>query len=114
MPPKKKKTRLKPVARGFATTSVPKKVLPPSEPVDDAVGDTPNADSQSQVKESTSNVEAQQQPGAMSVSTGLGGEDLASQTLVDKFQEKTEKEISRYVHTFQHPDLVFMLGYVTD
>jgi ATP-dependent RNA helicase DHX29 len=65
MAPKKKKTQLKPVARGFATTSVPKKVKSTSKPEQSVADQAQDA------------------------------ERLASQALVDKYQEKTEKDISR-------------------
>lgn len=96
MPPKKKKTQLKPVARGFATTSVPKKVVPPPpEPTDEAVGDAPTVESLSQGNKALATVDASKHPGSAGISKGLGEEGQASQTLVDKFQEKTEKEIAR-------------------
>jgi len=84
---KKKKTQLKPVSRGFATTSVPKKVVEKEpviapeeqENVPDAIIDTQAVN------------EVQEEP---SVSAGP---DKQLQSLVDRLQEKTEKEITRQV-----------------
>lgn len=93
---KKKKTQLKPVARGFATTSQPKKVVPPPEepeptpeanavdaepaPIDSAGASTPVASQESVDDFDPEKVEEQ-----------------SLQNLVDKFQEKTEKDIVRTV-----------------
>lgn len=92
MPPKKKKTQLKPVARGFATTSVPKKVVPPPEPVEVPVESplTSKDPAEGSGTSGKSNVNG-------SALGELDEERQASQILVDKFQEKTEKEISRMV-----------------
>lgn len=94
--PKKKRTQLKPVARGFATTSVPKKVLP------DPIVDTSPATSssiQSVPEDPTDTVK-----GVDTTMTTASNEEFdpdlvdeqSIQNLIDKFQEKTEKEIVRY------------------
>lgn len=81
---KKKKTQLKPVARGFATTSIPKKVVqvepepepepvPPVEPV--AEGST-----------------AGSAPG-----TTLDAGEQALQDLIEKYQDRTEKDVCRTI-----------------
>ncbi|KAF6766323.1 pre-mRNA-splicing factor ATP-dependent RNA helicase prp22 [Ephemerocybe angulata] len=96
MAPKKKKTQLKPVARGFATTSVPKKVLPPTEPPEDALENTPVSDIVSVEKQPDAGPSSKTGVVATSsVQAGESDERQASQSLVDKFQEKTEKEITR-------------------
>lgn len=93
---KKKKTQLKPVARGFATTSVPKKAVDPVEE-----------------EEQPNEVELQipEQQGEPEPSAGQDGSKAADaeefdfdkaeqhslQTLVDQHQEKTEREILRTV-----------------
>jgi ATP-dependent RNA helicase DHX29 len=95
MPAKKKKTQLKPVARGFATTSVPKKILPPTEPVDEPLETAPTVESALQGQKATSDASTSQEVVDSVASTTLDEGQRASQILVDKFQEKTEKEISR-------------------
>jgi len=94
--PKKKKTQLKPVARGFATTSVPKKVL------QDPILDTCPATSSS-IQSSTEDQPTDTVKGLGTTTTASNEEfdpDLVDeqslQNLIDKFQEKTEKEIVRY------------------
>ncbi len=79
---KKKKTQLKPVARGFATTSIPKKVVqvepepepaPPTEPIAEASTADPV-------------------PGVT-----LDAEEQALQDLIEKYQDRTEKDVCRTV-----------------
>jgi len=93
---KKKKTQLKPVARGFATTSVPKKVTPVEVPdIEDKAEDA--------LEEEVNVVVG----GKKDVDTVLSTqndefdpdkvEEQSLQNLVDKLQEKTEKEITRTV-----------------
>ncbi|TFK30567.1 pre-mRNA-splicing factor ATP-dependent RNA helicase prp22 [Coprinopsis marcescibilis] len=95
MPPKKKKTQLKPVARGFATTSVLKKVVPlPVEAIDIAKAENVAAiDAQSAADNGQKNCMNSQaiKPEPMDP------EAQASQALMEKYQEKTEKEITRTV-----------------
>ncbi|CAK5264969.1 unnamed protein product [Mycena citricolor] len=81
---KKKKSQLKPVNRGFATTSVPKKVV-----VEEETPDVPTVDA------GDKDGGAAEAAGA----TAEGGplvEEQALQTLVDK-QDKVEKEIARFI-----------------
>ena len=95
--PKKKRTQLKPVARGFATTSVPKKVL--SDPIVDACPATSSPIQFAPEDQSTDTVK-----GLDTTTTTAANEEFdpdlvdeqSIQNLVDKFQEKTEKEIIRY------------------
>ena len=91
---KKKKTQLKPVARGFATTSVPKKVV---SAVDAAVEDgssqpNPNG-SDAQGKE------ARPDTAKVEDVPGSNGNDIDPllQNLVDKYQDRTEKDIVRTI-----------------
>ncbi|PCH33517.1 pre-mRNA-splicing factor ATP-dependent RNA helicase prp22 [Wolfiporia cocos MD-104 SS10] len=85
---KKKKTQLKPVARGFATTSVPKKVIRvaeenrPSETVDPLVKEPANTAVDQAAEATPETVDPREQ---------------AAQVLVDKLQDKTEKEIVRTI-----------------
>ncbi|KAJ3839808.1 P-loop containing nucleoside triphosphate hydrolase protein [Lentinula raphanica] len=97
---KKKKTQLKPVARGFATTSVPKKV------VELETEDTPSSPSSLVVKigeetsvENTNGASKQQ-----TINDDFDPEKVEEQSLqnlVDKYQEKTEKEISRNIKAIE-------------
>lgn len=83
MAPKKKKTsNTKNVVRGFATTSVPKKVVPVVE--EDITPAPP---------ELTSEVNDLSQAGPSS--DNLDIEQTHLQGLVDRLQEKTEKDIVR-------------------
>ncbi len=91
MAPKKKKTQLKPVARGFATTSVPKKVVEtPKEP------ETPEPQDVPRTSEEQPNGTAQGQDGRTDAAA-LSEADQALQSLVDKFQDKVEKEVVRTI-----------------
>lgn len=91
---KKKKTQLKPVARGFATTSVPKKAVS-TEEIAPLV-----ASGESDVEEPRTGKPLE----AASSTTGADqapefdpqkADEQSLQNLVDKLQEKTEREISR-------------------
>lgn len=86
---KKKKTQLRPVARGFATTSVPKKV-----PLTELA---PGVDNQNDIVEDQPKVtqEGIKISAGPAHSEGPRSEDQPLQNLVDKLQEKTEKEITR-------------------
>ncbi|THH31998.1 hypothetical protein EUX98_g2176 [Antrodiella citrinella] len=88
---KKKKTQLKPVARGFATTSVPKKVAPvEEEPVPEAqpyLGDEPS--------------QAQDSSQSKIVVPQIDPEQEYLQTYVDKFQDRTEREINRTIKAIE-------------
>lgn len=87
---KKKKTQLKPVARGFAVTSVPKKTIQVDEDRDESltVPSEPHIEEKgSSAAESSANAERD----------SVSPEEQALQSLVDTLQEKTEKEISRHV-----------------
>ncbi|KAF7966231.1 hypothetical protein HWV62_39469 [Athelia sp. TMB] len=100
--PKKKKTQLKPVARGFATTSVPKKVVPvdhePEVPEVEAGGsneDTPKSD-------------AGQSPSTNALAQSTADEfdpdkveEQSLQNLVDRLQGTTEKDVVRAVKAIE-------------
>lgn len=94
---KKKKTQLKPVARGFATTSVPKKIAAegdPELPENDVGGSNEDA-LQSEAGPSTSN--------AVPVQVSVDEfdpdqvEEQSLQNLVDRLQSSTEKDVVRAV-----------------
>jgi ATP-dependent RNA helicase DHX29 len=97
---KKKKTQLKPVARGFATTSVPKKI-PPRELSPDVYNQDDDVEESLKVEQGTDEVSVTP---AQSEGSRTGEQSL--QYLVDKFQEKTEKDIARY---FADPPALFRL-----
>lgn len=98
---KKKKTQLKPVARGFATQSVPKKVV-------EIVAD-PDLDSSSPTVPPSPAPEEASGAAAGAASSGIRptegdqsdatkqAEESALQDLVDKHQDRTEKEVVRTV-----------------
>lgn len=85
----KKKKGLKPVARGFATVSVPKKPVPSEEPkeIAEEVGDTPDAQSSDTP---TASVAPPQTDKAVLEAGAL-------QAIVERLQDKTEKDIVRTV-----------------
>ena len=85
----KKRRALKPVARGFATVSVPKKSVPPEEPKDttENAGDIPVAQSSDAPAASVAPPQTDQ----------AAPEESALQAIVEKFQEKTEKDVVRNV-----------------
>lgn len=98
---KKKKTQLKPVARGFATVSVPKKAVPaemetPGTPdsvvIPSASGVTDDETGKEDVVSTKKSTEVPDELDPDKV------EEQSLQNLVDRLQEKTEKEIVRYVH----------------
>jgi ATP-dependent RNA helicase DHX29 len=87
---KKKKTQLKPVARGFAVTSIPKKAPPESPPTSQDEGESPPLESPQQVARPDGPVEDE-------AISRQRAEDQSLQVLVEKLQERTEKEIVRTV-----------------
>jgi len=94
---KKKKSQLKPVARGFATTSVPKKVMESEQSPDDttisAAEETPRGDS----PQSSLVVQVQSDAHKDNSFDPDKVEEQSLQNLVDKYQEKTEKETLRTI-----------------
>jgi len=94
---KKKKTQLKPVARGFATTSVPKKVVQAEEEpdVESAAGSTKEEPPKADSVQNNGNKVATQATNDECDPEKVEGQSL--QNLVDKLQDKTEKEVIRTV-----------------
>ncbi|KAG2159994.1 P-loop containing nucleoside triphosphate hydrolase protein [Suillus bovinus] len=99
---KKKKSQLKPVARGFATTSVPKKVVENEQNTDDTIADA--------VVEEPSTSDALHPSTAAHVQSDAPQdhsfdpdkvEEQSLQNLVDKYQEKTEKETLRTIKAIE-------------
>ncbi|KAI0335964.1 P-loop containing nucleoside triphosphate hydrolase protein [Cubamyces sp. BRFM 1775] len=97
MAPKKKKTQLKPVARGFATTSVPKKVVEAPKEPEPAAPATDTLDA-SEVQKGT---DGSGQPSGAATGPALSEEDQALQNLIEKFQDKVEKEVVRTVKAIE-------------
>ena len=91
----KKKKNLKPVARGFATVSVPKKPAPSEQPQDITAdtGDPPEVPNSDAPNASTD--PPQTDPAAL--------EESVLQAIVEKFQDKTEKDIVRSVKVESPP-----------
>lgn len=85
----KKKKALKPVARGFATVSVPKKPAPPEEPQDTVVDAEDPPGAQSPDTPTASVIPPQTDPAVL--------EESALQAIVEKFQDKTEKDTVRSI-----------------
>jgi ATP-dependent RNA helicase DHX29 len=86
--PKKRKTQQKPIHRGFAVTSIPKKA--PPEP-------TPQDDSDTKVESASAEVLHTAQTHEPVQDETLNAEERSLQELVDRLQERTEKEIVRTI-----------------
>lgn len=93
---KKKKTQLKPIARGFATTSLPKKIIPEDVPEPEPLSDETSADKPSGDGDAQGILPAHSAVQNQIINI-VSTEELNLQILVDRFQEKTEKELSRYL-----------------
>ncbi len=93
---KKKKTQLKPIARGFATTSLPKKIVPESLPSPSIESETLVEDATQSAGADTGDKAEQSTSSAKADLDAMSAEDIFLQSLVDKLQDKTDKEISRY------------------
>jgi ATP-dependent RNA helicase DHX29 len=93
-----KKKKLQAVARPFATSSVPKKVVPPPALEDDEKAlETQALPSSAPGKETgfTSEKRSVQPPVSAMASDAEKAAEQVLQNLVEKLQEKTEKEINR-------------------
>lgn len=93
---KKKKTQLKPVARGFATTSQPKKVVPPPEEPE-AIPEANVVDTEPAATDSAGATTPVVPQDPVDEFDPEKVEEQSLQNLVDKLQEKTEKDIVRTV-----------------
>ncbi|KAJ4483983.1 P-loop containing nucleoside triphosphate hydrolase protein [Lentinula lateritia] len=97
---KKKKTQLKPVARGFATISVPKKVAEVES--EDPLSQPPLDDQESAEALLTENSNGSKEQQNVQDEFDLDKvEEQSLQNLVDRYQEKTEKEIVRNVKAIE-------------
>ncbi|KAF8527986.1 P-loop containing nucleoside triphosphate hydrolase protein [Hysterangium stoloniferum] len=97
---KKKKSQLKPVARGFATTSVPKKPVVVDEASTRQDADQSNGFSQVSGEDHKDGFDPVGQSDANELDEARF-EEQRLQDFVDKFQEKIEKEISRTIKTIE-------------
>jgi hypothetical protein len=93
---KKKKTQLKPIARGFATTSVPKKVVVQEPRLSEPETATPegsvhDAEQSAEISKVEDHDSTSKDP-----LNALSTEDQFLQSFVERLQDKTEKEIARY------------------
>jgi ATP-dependent RNA helicase DHX29 len=92
---KKKKTQLKPVARGFATTSVPKKATQTEEEIEvGVVTGTEEEGTKTENDRKPDNVVSVLQNEEFDLDKV---EEQSLQNLVDRLQEKTEREVSRTI-----------------
>lgn len=106
---KKKKSQLKPVARGFATTSVAKKVEP--EPEVDPAEESPAAPGANAGDPSGLSAADNSSTQPDSLSTQFNAQEQALQDLVDKFQDRVEKDITRaikVIHTIRYSRFVYL------
>lgn len=98
MPTKKKKPTLKAaVNRGFATTSVAKKILPDAEPEDTA----PSADAEASLEDTKTEekINAAPTPPKVAGRYGFDEEDAEQQllqSLVEKHADKVDKDAARF------------------
>lgn len=109
--PKKRKTQLKPVARGFATTSIPKKATQADEIVPPTDGVPLSDGLVTEAAEATADHQAAL-PGVLQDPEKLAAEQDEQQFLqvmVDRYQEKTEKEITRTIKACSPSTLAFCL-----
>jgi ATP-dependent RNA helicase DHX29 len=89
--PKKKKTQQKPIHRGFAVTSIPKKAPPEPLHKDDSDAKDELASAEvSHIAETHELVEDE-------TLSRQKAEERSLQELVDRLQERTEKEIVRTI-----------------
>lgn len=98
---KKKKTQLKSVARGFSTVSVPKKNVAAEPKEETEEGPTPIVISQGASKKEEDKQGLNNSVGQNTVATEEPDpekvEEQSLQALVDRLQEKTEREIVRTI-----------------
>lgn len=93
---KKKKSQLKPVARGFATVSVAKKVTPIEEELKTEVAPTTQTEG-STTSEGTENPFTHAVQSVNDQWDSEKAEEQSLQNLIDQFQDRVEKEIVRTV-----------------
>ncbi|KAF8323290.1 P-loop containing nucleoside triphosphate hydrolase protein [Clavulina sp. PMI_390] len=99
---KKKKTQLKPVARPIATASVPKKVVPAETATDEVASDEVVVDADAADGAGASGGNAPDVEPESEEVKALKAEEKELQNLVEKLQDKTEKEINRTIKALEY------------
>jgi len=96
---KKKKSQLKPVARGFATTSQPSKraIAEAQEAAAIAQNEATVASTSEPTPDQTASVSPTGEPSAPTESNELDFEEQTCQDMVDRWQNKTDREIARNI-----------------
>lgn len=96
---KKKKAQLNPVARGFATTSQPSKraIAEAQEAAAIAKSEATAVSTSEPTPEQTSSVTPTGDPSALNESKALDFEEQIWQDMVDRWQNKTDREIARNI-----------------
>lgn len=96
---KKKKTQLKPVARGFATTSLPSKraIAEAQEAAAIANSEATAASTAEPTPDQTASVTPTAEPSALTELKELDFEEQTWQDMVDRWQNKTDREIARNI-----------------
>ena len=94
---KKKKTQLKPVVRGFATQSVPKKIVEVQLDVEPELYSPRVPSTSEEVLSAQTDVAATAATEANQFDAVKQAEERALQDIVDRHQDRTEKEIIRTV-----------------
>ncbi|GHJ89786.1 hypothetical protein NliqN6_6188 [Naganishia liquefaciens] len=112
---KKKKAALKPVARGFATTSQPKKIVP--EPESEAVTDPEDDASKTEIHNAVSGADGSGGVCNGKVAEGLDWEDDSKleegiyQGYVERLQEKGDREVAKILKAIDF-DKRMIKGYI--
>ena len=101
---KKKKSQLNPVARGFATTSQPSKrvIAEAQEAAAIAESETAAASTPAPTPDQPANVTQTGDPSVVTDSKELDFEEQTWQDMVDRWQNKTDREITRTIQV-THP-----------
>lgn len=101
---KKKKTQLNPVARGFATTSQPSKraIAEAQEAAAIAKNEATAASTPEPTPDQTASVTPTGEPSALTESKELDFEEQTCQDMVDRWQNKTDREIARNIQVNHH------------
>ena len=111
---KKKKAALKPVARGFATTSQPKKIVP--EPESEAVTDPEDDASKTEIHNAVSGADGSGGVCNGKVAEGLDWEDDSKleegiyQGYVERLQEKGDREVAKILKVSSKSKTTILVG----
>lgn len=96
---KKKKSQLKPVARGFATTSQPSKraLAEAQEAAAIAESEAAVASTPRPTPDQTTSAIPNGDPSTSTGSNGLDFEEQTCQDMIDRWQNKTDREVARTI-----------------